>query len=60
MAKGTVLVKFVDDAGKTLSQDARSFLGLKELNTVVIQGRVLRDEGNSLSVVASGVFIKKK
>lgn len=54
-----MLVKLVDEAGKTLVQDARSFLGLKELDTVVVQGRVRRDSENSLSVLASGLFIKK-
>ena len=55
-----MLVKFVDDAGKTLAQDPRSLLGLKELNTVVVQGRIRRDSDNGLFVVASGIFIKKK
>ena len=60
MAKGTVLVKFVDDAGKTLAPDARSFLDVKELNTVVVQGRVRRESDESIFIVASGAFIKKK
>ena len=51
---------FVDDAGKTLVQDARSFLGLKELDTVVVQGRIRRESDNALFVAASGIFVKKK
>jgi hypothetical protein len=54
-----LLVKLVDEAGKTLAQDAKSFLAVKELDTVVVQGRIHR-EGDSLSVLASGVFVKKK
>lgn len=54
-----MLVKYVDEAGKTLVHDARSFLGLKELDTVVVQGRIRRDGDNGLSVQASGLFIKK-
>lgn len=55
-----MLVKFVDGAGKTLGQDARSFLAVKELNTVVVQGRFHRGDDSSLFVVADGVFVKKK
>jgi hypothetical protein len=54
-----MFVKLVDDAGKTLNQDAKSFLAVKELSTVVIQGRIQR-EGDRLSVIASGVYLKKK
>jgi hypothetical protein len=56
LAKGTLLVKLVDDAGKTLAQDARSFLALKELQTVVVQGRLHRDGADSVSLVASGIY----
>ena len=52
-------MKLVDEAGKTLNQDAKSLLALKELNTLVVQGRIHRD-GDRLSVVASGVYLKKK
>ena len=55
-----MLVKFVDDTGKTLAQDARSFLALKELNTVVVEGRINRGSDNSFFVVATGIFVKKK
>jgi hypothetical protein len=60
LAKGTVLVKFVDDAGKTLDQEPRSFLGLKELDTVVVQGRVRRESDESIFIVARSLFTKKK
>ena len=52
-------MKLVDNAGKTLAQDAKSLLALAELNTVVVQGRIHR-EGDRLAVIASGVFVKKK
>jgi hypothetical protein len=60
LAKGTVLVKFVDEAGKTLPDDAKTLLGVKELQTVVVKGQTRRDESNSLSVVASGLFVRNK
>ena len=53
-------MKFVDDAGKTLTHDARSFLAVKELNTVVVQGRIHRGSDSSVYVIASGIFVKKK
>jgi hypothetical protein len=60
LAKATVLVKLVDSAGKTLPDDAKAMLDIKELQTVVVKGQVRRDEGNSISVIASGIYIKKK
>lgn len=60
LAKGTVLVKLVDSAGKTLSEDAKELLSVKELQTVVIKGQTRKGEDNSISVVAKGIFIKKK
>ena len=60
LAKATILVKFVDNAGKTLAQDARRSLGLRELQTVVIRG-VARRNGDSggIAIVGSGVFVRK-
>jgi len=55
----TASVKVVDDAGKTLAIDAKSGLGLKELQTVVVKGKAKRDEAGNLSVSASGIFVKK-
>jgi hypothetical protein len=60
LAKGTVLVKLVDSAGKTLPDDAKELLSMKELQTVVIRGQARKGEDNSISVVANGIFIRKK
>jgi len=60
LAKGTVLVKLVDSAGKTAPDDAKALLDLKELQTIVVRGQARRDESSSISVVASGIYIKKK
>jgi hypothetical protein len=60
LAQGTVLVKFVDSAGKTLSDDAKALLDIKELQTVVVKGQTRRDEGNGIFVAASGIYVKKK
>ncbi len=60
LAKGTIFVKFVDSAGKTLANDAKALLGVKELSTIVIRGQAKRDDDKSISIVANGVFIKQK
>jgi hypothetical protein len=59
LAKGTVLVKLVDAAGKTLQDDAKEVLSLRELQTVVVRGQTRRDEPNSISVLAAGIFVRK-
>ena len=55
-----VMVKFVDDKGNTLAQDARQLLGVKEWQTVIVKGEAIRDvDGNLTSVIAEGIFIKQ-
>jgi len=60
LAKGTVLVKLVNSAGKTLPDDAKSLFDIKELTTVVVKGQMRRDESKSISVVAAAIYVKKK
>lgn len=56
---GMVLIKFVDGQGKTIAQDARQLLGVKEWNTVVVRGHAQRDaDGNLTAVIAKGLFVK--
>ncbi len=52
-------VKVVDDGGSPVAEDARELLKVKELSTVVVQGKAERDEQGNLTVAASKVFIKK-
>ena len=56
----TALIKVVDDEGKLVSSDARELLDVKELSTVVVKGKAQRDDEGNLTVLASGVFVKKK
>ena len=58
LAKATVLVKVVDDQGKTRPEDARTLLGLKELQTVVVHGKAKRDDAGNLTVAAAGLFVR--
>jgi hypothetical protein len=59
LGKSTVFVTFVDDAGKLVKQDARKLLKVKELQTVVIEGKVKRDKANNVSIVASKIFVRQ-
>lgn len=51
-------VKIVDDSGKPVAQDARELLDLKELSTVVVQGKAKRDDQGNLTVAASKIFVR--
>jgi hypothetical protein len=57
---GTALVKVVDEQGNLVQEDARQLLGVKELATVVIEGKAERDKTGNLTILANGVFIKQK
>ena len=57
LPENKALVKIVDAAGDTVEQDAKSLLGVKELQTVVVKGKAKRDAAGNLTVLASGVFI---
>lgn len=56
----TASIKVVDESGKTVAIDAKSGLGLKELQTIIVKGKAKRDEAGNLNVLASGIFVKKK
>lgn len=64
MAKETLLpnlimVKFVDDHGATLTKDARTLLGIKEGDVVVVQGRLqCHEDGTVSSIIAEKVFLR--
>ena len=56
----TALVKVVNEEGDLVKADARDLLALKELSTVVVKGKAKRDDAGNLTVLASGVFVRKK
>jgi hypothetical protein len=59
LAKATLLVKIVDEQGRTLADDAEKALGLKALQTVVVRGAVQRDDkGQITSLTATGVYVR--
>lgn len=51
-------VKVVDESGSPVSGDARQILGVKELSTVVVQGKAKRDDQGNLTVSATKVFVR--
>ncbi len=53
---GMVLVKFLDESDKLIPTDARALLGVKELDTVVVEGAAKRDDAGNLTIVASGLY----
>ena len=57
LPENRAMVKFVDASGGTVEQDAKSLLGVKELQTVVVKGTAKRDEAGNLTILASGIFI---
>jgi hypothetical protein len=58
LPKATVLVMLVDDAGKLVREDARKLLGVKELQTVVVQGKAKRDKAGNVTLMASKIFVR--
>lgn len=57
-AKAMATVKVVDAVGKTVPTHARELLKVKELDTVVVQGKAKRDAEGNLTILASGVYRK--
>ncbi|MDX1961995.1 MAG: hypothetical protein SFX18_02505 [Pirellulales bacterium] len=58
LPKAMVMVKLVDPKGKTVTQNAKTLLGVKESQTLVVRGLAKRDEMGNLSILADGVFVK--
>lgn len=59
LAESTTVVKFVDEQGKTVPVDSRQLLGIKEEETIVVQGIANRDEAGNVALMASGIYIKR-
>jgi hypothetical protein len=58
VAEARLSVKFVDDEGKTLQAGAREVFGLKELSTVVVTGKVQRDDKGNVVIVGKNLFVR--
>ena len=52
------LIKLVDTNGDLVKADARELLKVKELSTVIVNGKAQRDDAGNLTVLASSVYVK--
>ena len=59
MLAASTMVKFLGDDGKVLPVDARQLLGVKEQETVVIEGVASRDEDGNVSIAAHGIYVRR-
>jgi hypothetical protein len=55
----TALVKVVGDGGELVKEDAKRLLGVNELDTVVVRGKASRDDAGNLTVLATGIHVRK-
>jgi hypothetical protein len=55
----SMVVKFVDENGKTIAVDSRQLLGVKEEEEVVVNCIASRDEQGNVALMATGIFIKR-
>jgi hypothetical protein len=58
LADYRVLVQVVDQQGKTVPNDARELLGVKELQTLVVRGAAKKDDAGNVTVLAKGIFVR--
>jgi hypothetical protein len=58
VAEARTLVKFVDGSGEVVETGAKELLGVRELQTVVVQGKAQRDADGNLTILASRVFVR--
>lgn len=59
MMAACTMVKFLDGDGKVLPVDARTLLGLKDQEIVVVQGTAKRDQAGNVSIAGNGIFIRR-
>jgi len=57
LPKSTLLVMIHDKEGKLVKNDARSLLGVKELDTVVVQGKAKRDEAGNVTLLTTKIYV---
>jgi hypothetical protein len=58
LPQAMALVVLVDENDVPVPADTRALLDVKELSTVVVQGKAKRDNNGNLTVFAKGVYVK--
>ena len=59
LPRATVLIKVVDGSGNVVKAEAKALLDVSELSTVVVKGQAKRDDAGNLTVLATGVHVKR-
>ena len=57
LSKATLLVMVTDKNSKVVRKDARELLGVKELDSVTLVGKVKRDKAGNVSILASKLYV---
>jgi hypothetical protein len=55
----SVAVKFTDDKGSVVAADARKLFGVEPLQTVVIRGKLRKDDSGKTAVIAEEMYVRK-
>lgn len=58
LAKNTATVKLVDESGKMLDGNLQGVNSIDNLSTVVVTGKVEKDESGNLTIAANKVFLR--
>lgn len=58
LKENRILVQVPDESGDPIAKDAKSMLGLLELDTLVISGKVSKDDNGNVILLLSQAFIK--
>jgi hypothetical protein len=59
LATGSVMVKFTDKDGTVVPVDAEKLFGVEPLQTVVIKGKLQKDDSGKTAVMAEKMYVKK-
>lgn len=59
LSKKKLAIEFVDEQGAIIEGDAKTLLGVEELDSVVIRGKARRDDAGNVTILATGVYVKQ-
>ena len=59
LRKNSVMVKFADNKGTVVPADARKLFGVEPLQTVVVRGKLHKDESGKTAVIAEKMYVRK-
>jgi hypothetical protein len=59
LPENKAIIKVVDPQGSPVAEDARKLLGIKPLSSVVVRGKVNRDDAGNLIVLAEAIYVKR-